>query len=63
MYDEGLEWLPPGGVHLRRDEVVDLAGSLRSILDGTAIDEPNRSHAITIANVLGRAIERAGGET
>jgi hypothetical protein len=37
--------------------------SLRSIIDGTEPDEPNRSHAVTIAYVVGDAIDRTGGSS
>ncbi len=32
--------------------------SLRSLIDGTDVDEPNRAHAVAMAYVLTAAIDR-----
>lgn len=56
-----LDWLPPEGVHLVRDELAREVVALRSVIDGSEPDEPNRAHAVTIAYVVADAIERTGG--
>jgi hypothetical protein len=58
-----LGWLPPEGIWLTRDDLGWLLASLRSLIDGTDPDEPNRAHAMTIALVLARAIEREDEDT
>jgi hypothetical protein len=53
-----LDWLLPHGVHLATDEVVSMLTSLRSLIDGTDADEPNRAQAVTMAYTLAHAIDR-----
>jgi len=61
MTVEDLDWLPPAGVHLDRDELPRVVVALRALVDGSEPDEPNRAHAVTIADVVADAIERTGG--
>lgn len=61
MEVDDLGWLPPAGIRLDRDELVVVMTCLRALIDGTAPDEPNRAHAVTIAYVVADAIERLGG--
>jgi hypothetical protein len=61
MNVDELDWLPPGGVRLDREELVVVVTWLRALVDGTKPDEPNRAHAVTIAYVVADAIERSGG--
>lgn len=61
--DEALDWLPPRGVRLTRDEFATVLRALRAIISGTEPHEPNRAHAVTIAFALGAAVEREGGAT
>jgi hypothetical protein len=56
----GLDWIPVDGCHLTHDEIVEILGSLRALVDGTDPDEPNRAHAVSIAYVVAEAIEREG---
>jgi hypothetical protein len=50
------------GAHLTRDDLERTIRSLRSLIDGTDPDEPNRAHAVTIAYVIAAAIERSQEE-
>jgi hypothetical protein len=36
--------------------------AVRAILHGTKLDEPNRSHAMTVATMLVRAVDRHEGD-
>jgi len=56
-----LDWIPFDGCQLTRDEVAQIFESLRALVDGTAPDEPNRAHVVSIAYVVAQAIDRAGG--
>lgn len=58
MRSDDHEWLPATGACLTVEEVATTMMSLRSLIDGTESDEPNRAHAVTIAYLLGDAIER-----
>lgn len=61
MRSDDLEWLPPHGARLTVEELASMMTSLRSLIDGTEADEPNRAHAVTIAYVLANAIDRQDG--
>ncbi len=54
-----FEWIPEGGCHLAKADLVEIFRSLRALVDGTVPDEPNRSHVVSIAYVVSEAIERA----
>jgi hypothetical protein len=58
---DDLGWLPPDGVRLTRHDLETVIPALRSLIDGTEPDEPNRAHATTIALVLAEAIDRTEG--
>ncbi len=60
--EEELEWLPEDGVVLTRAELSRLFRTLRALIAGTGELEANRAHAVDIAVVLTRAIERSEGE-
>ncbi len=55
---DDLDWLPPSGAHLTLEDVTTMLISLRSLIDGTDVDEPNRAHAVAMAYVLTAAIDR-----
>jgi len=61
MNVDDLDWLPPRGIRLERDDLVVVISALRTLINGTEPDEPNRAHAVTISYVIADAIERAGG--
>ena len=63
MRSKGLDWLPPNGAHLTVEELDTMMTSLRSLIDGTDADEPNRAHAVTIAYTLATAIDREDGRS
>ena len=63
MSVDDLDWLPPDGVRLTRHDLESVLPALWSLFDGTDPKEPNRAHAMTIAVVLARAIEREDGDT
>ena len=58
---DDLDWLPPDGVRLTRHDLETVIRALRSLIDGTEPDEPNRAHATTFALVLAEAIDRTEG--
>jgi len=53
-----LDWLPAGGACLTAAELTSVLVSLRSLIDGTDPDEPNRAHVVTIAYEVATAIDR-----
>lgn len=61
--DEGLDWIPLGGAHLTQQELKEIMRTLRALVAGTAADEPARAHAVSVAYVVTRAMERARGES
>lgn len=58
---DDLDWIPVDGCRLTRDELTQIFESLRALVDGTAPDEPNRAHAVSIAYVVAEAIDRTEG--
>ncbi|MCA9604948.1 MAG: hypothetical protein KC619_05115 [Myxococcales bacterium] len=59
---DGLEWLPDDGVVLTRDDLARVFVALRALIDGAAALDANRAHAVEIAVVVTRALERAGDD-
>ena len=58
---EDLGWLPGDGAALTVEELVDCFAALRALLQAIPESEPARAHAVTVALVLARAVDRATG--
>jgi hypothetical protein len=61
MGEDGLGWLPEDGVVLTRADLERIFVSLRALISGTDEVEPNRSHAVDIAEAITHALERETG--
>lgn len=61
LFDD-LDWIPSQGVWISKQELEEMFVAVRAILHGTKRDEPNRSHALTVAKMLVRAIGRHEGD-
>ncbi|MBI2169568.1 MAG: hypothetical protein HYU28_08730 [Actinobacteria bacterium] len=59
--DDPLAWIPDTGARLTRAEVVEIMRTLRALVAGTAPDEPNRVHVISVAHIVTTAIDRERG--
>lgn len=55
---EEFEWLPGDGVVLSKEDLMQVFQDLRAMIDGTSPTDANRSHAVDIAIVITRALER-----
>ncbi|MEQ1703240.1 MAG: hypothetical protein ABMA25_24300 [Ilumatobacteraceae bacterium] len=60
-HDDEFDWLPAHGVVLSKEDLVQVFEDLRALIDGTAPFDANRSHAVDIAVVITRALERGEG--
>ncbi len=60
-HNEEFSWLPHDGVVLSKEDLVQVFEDLRALIDGTSPLDANRSHAVDIAVVITRALEREAG--
>jgi hypothetical protein len=61
--DDGeLAWLPHE-VTLTRPELLELLPALRALVNAVDADTPAFAHVVTIATVLGEALDRADGQS
>ena len=56
-----FDWLPANGVALSKEDLMQIFKDLRSLIDGTASFDANRSHSVDIAVVIARALESEEG--
>jgi len=59
-YGGELDWVPDR-VTLTRSELIELLPALRALVDAVDSDAPAFAHVVTLATVLGRALDRAEG--
>ena len=61
-HEDEFSWVPVHGVVLSREDLMQVFSDLRALIDGTAPLDVNRSHAVDIAVVITRPLERGEGQ-